>query len=889
MTNLVRRPLLLLVLLSACVLLGHVATAEALVSAGGGFYFQSAQPFGWQISNVQFTTATDVWAVAHTQNNGVRLLHSSDAGATWESADPAYDPHHDEQLDDLTFVDATHARALQGWQTSATTYAIALVKSDDGGASWAMTPIGTNHWYPYGSCLPGKDDAVVYGRDYDAATRTYPRVMLASRDGGESWTRTVLPFEFGFELWTKDLTSYWAWNLDDGRDTKVYTSSDGGASWQARALPEGGYLVQQFTPVDALTAWALVLNVAGPPNTYQLLRTSDGGQSWDLARTLDVRKAVSLSVLGASRAYLAVSSQFGAFQAPNSLELTTDGGATWATVRAAGPVAISGIVEGPGGTLLTKDLWRSADAGATWERLAPDRHDYMLEGVTATAAGRLFAVGTTTPWAPGIYDPTGGSGIILRSTDGARWKQVKIAAGASLRAVDFYGDRYGWAAGSSGRALRTTDGGVSWRPVRKVGSNFVVLGIEATGEDSAVAVVTQISNDTTHHGIARTSDGGRSWKLSHWTATEAYTSISPAGKGRLVVAGLHWGKQRQAIALASSDGGATWKRILQRDCDWEVRDVAFTDAQHGCLLASDSADWNGSYGTEVLRTANGGRTWTAVDLGTVSTLSLTSLTFATAKTGWAVGDRILKTTDGGATWTDTGAAVPYAGTSTVSEAALFGVAASQGSVWAVGAGQLILSTKDASGDTAAPVTSDDGDRLWHSSAVTTHLSAVDVAGSVMSTQYRVDGGSWKAYAAGVTVAAKADHSADGEHRVEYRSTDNAGHVEFPQLCVARIDTRKPKTVAYGEVTVTSGAKARIGYQVTDASPCAGTATVTITVRDAAGAVVDSLALGEQSTGKRLTATYVCSLAAGSYTYRVTATDAAGNPQSQSGSGALTVE
>ena len=157
------------------------------------------------------------------------------------------------------------------------------------------------------------------------------------------------------------------------------------------------------------------------------------------------------------------------------------------------------------------------------------------------------------------------------------------------------------------------------------------------------------------------------------------------------------------------------------------------------------------------------------------------------------------------------------------------------------------------------------------------------------TQYRIDGGRWQTLtAAGVTVKAPSDHSADGDHTISYRSTDKAGNTEFPQLCTVHIDTRPPKTVAYGKVTVARGSTAKIAYKITDAQPNGGTATVTITVRDAAGTTVDTLVLGEQEIGKKLRAAYACALAPGSYTYRVTATDAAGNAQSSAGSGTLVV-
>jgi len=70
------------------------------------------------------------------------------------------------------------------------------------------------------------------------------------------------------------------------------------------------------------------------------------------------------------------------------------------------------------------------------------------------------------------------------------------------------------------------------------------------------------------------------------------------------------------------------------------------------------------------------------------------------------------------------------------------------------------------------------------------LAASDATSGLLSTQYRVDGGAWQAYANPVTV------SGDGEHRVEFYSTDTAGNVEPLQAVSFRIDTTAPATEAF---------------------------------------------------------------------------------------------
>src|SRR5687767_4146752 len=77
-------------------------------------------------------------------------------------------------------------------------------------------------------------------------------------------------------------------------------------------------------------------------------------------------------------------------------------------------------------------------------------------------------------------------------------------------------------------------------------------------------------------------------------------------------------------------------------------------------------------------------------------------------------------------------------------------------------------------DTTLPATIDDAPAGWRSSDVTITLSASDALSGIASTQYRVDGGAFQS-GTSIVVPAPADHSNDGAHSVEYRSTDNAGN------------------------------------------------------------------------------------------------------------------
>ena len=76
------------------------------------------------------------------------------------------------------------------------------------------------------------------------------------------------------------------------------------------------------------------------------------------------------------------------------------------------------------------------------------------------------------------------------------------------------------------------------------------------------------------------------------------------------------------------------------------------------------------------------------------------------------------------------------------------------------------------------------------------LGAADDGTGVAGTEYRVDGGDWISGTT-VTIPATPDGSNDGVHVVQYRSTDNFGHVEEIKTSNVKIVTQAPTTTVSG--------------------------------------------------------------------------------------------
>jgi photosystem II stability/assembly factor-like uncharacterized protein len=277
------------------------------------------------------------------------LLKSTDNGNTWTAAGAA--------LTNYPYQLAVHPndpQRLYGVVSSI------FYTSTDGGATWSQSSLGSNT-YGQDIVINPQNPQVIYcpGYKYDGALW---KVNLAkSTDGGVTWTPNQIDTITSTTVYSAAIdpvdtsviyVGAWYNNL-----TRVYKSTDCGATWNYVEFPANAYYVYSMmvSPTDH--------NIVFAGTLYGVYRSTDAGASWTRQSTNNYNYRIVVAPGEPDRMFSA--SYSGVYK-------STDAGLTW-TACGAGitGTTVRTVIAVPGasGTILagsTAGMFRSTDYGATW-------------------------------------------------------------------------------------------------------------------------------------------------------------------------------------------------------------------------------------------------------------------------------------------------------------------------------------------------------------------------------------------------------------------------------------------------------------------------------------------------------------------------------------------
>jgi photosystem II stability/assembly factor-like uncharacterized protein len=262
---------------------------------------------------------------------------------------------------------------------------------------------------------------------------------------------------------------------------------------------------------------------------------------------------------------------------------------------------------------------------------------------------------------------------LMGAAPAPQWDDLAVAPYPGKRDDISFGDAMnGWYGTGAGDLFRTTDGGSNWVKVASRPGSFIrALGFI----DGRTGFIGNIGTDyypgvTDTTPLYRTDDAGVTWlpvDLGGKTIA-GVCSIDVLKTQRIYQGVLQPHVVIHAAGrvggptglLRSADGGKTWSVRDMSDVAGMILDVKFLDENAGLIFASTSRDAATTEGL-ILRTTDGGVSWREVYRSGRKAELIWKASFVDGKIGYATVQSydtsraqqlIVKTTDGGQSWTE---------------------------------------------------------------------------------------------------------------------------------------------------------------------------------------------------------------------------------------------
>lgn len=180
-----------------------------------------------------------------------------------------------------------------------------------------------------------------------------------------------------------------------------------------------------------------------------------------------------------------------------------------------------------------------------------------------------------------------------------------------------------------GGLWKTTDGGDNWAPITDGQINSASVGAIAVSESNPNVVYIGMGescirgNIMPGDGIYKSTDAGKTWKHIGFKNVDAISKIRIDPTNPDIVYAAVFGKfsvpSSERGVYKSTDGGATWKKVLGRDDKTGAIDIALDRANPNVLYA---AMWeayrkeyqmsSGGAGSGLFKSTDAGATWTEI-------------------------------------------------------------------------------------------------------------------------------------------------------------------------------------------------------------------------------------------------------------------------------------
>lgn len=426
--------------------------------------------------------------------------------------------------------------------------------------------------------IPGTTEIIASGRH---------ATILRSHDGGLSWQVSLNPagmcnlFHCGNMYFIDSLKGFVG-----GAGNTILMTEDGGYNWSVKhrlydwCMSGEGQSEIEFANAD--TGFALF-----HPN--YVIRTVDGGSNWEEV-DLNGFASVDLALKDEDTGFISSTSYRQWFK-------TTDGGMTWN--KEPFPESLTtGYIDdiyftdsNTGFVYYDNVINKTIDGGLTW--FEPE-----MEQTTASQGGfiKFFADGLHGMLVAGTPDYR--TKLMLTEDGGDTWhEQLFPALEPEMYAAVYINNNDIVLGGLNGNLYVSNNGGYQWEQVnvRNIGLN--VSQVVFTTNNTAYACSTCNEPGQFPDGcMYKSTDGGLTWwKLPVETPDRFRIWFSDDLNGYLI-------SGYGGVVHKTTDGGMTWEALAGGPLMGEIREMKFSNPQHGIIAAYRS----------LLLTTNGGLEWTDV-------------------------------------------------------------------------------------------------------------------------------------------------------------------------------------------------------------------------------------------------------------------------------------
>ena len=298
----------------------------------------------------------------------------------------------------------------------------------------------------------------------------------------------------------------------------------------------------------------------------------------------------------------------------------------------------------------------------------------IRRGVAFCAALAMFAQFSPARAANGTVSASQYAGLAWRFIGPLRGGRTKAIAGVPSAPNRFY------IAAVNGGIWRTDDAGRTWRPIFDDQPTGSIGSLAVAPSDPSVIYAgsgegLQRPDLSVGNGIYKSTDGGNSWKHLGLNDGQQIPQIAvdPGDPNRLFVAvlGHPYGPNSERGVYRSTDGGATFTRVLYRDDNtgaYNVRiDPSNPQILYATLWAARQAPWEvgGSFeqpGSGIFKSTDGGDHWTRLKMGLPAAMGRAEIAIAPSNSqvvyayvdGYgSTGGTVFRSNDGGANFAAT--------------------------------------------------------------------------------------------------------------------------------------------------------------------------------------------------------------------------------------------